>query len=408
MNRGETDMTARGVSEMRMSSFMSEAQTAGELFEQSGLGFSEYDSLVRLVYSGTQETVPWTRLLDCMRDLLKANYAVLILRTQYADQPLQVVFSGQARPALAAPFYTDLSVIDTFVNLPRNRMVTREELVDDEEWLASPCYRQFHAPLDVRYQMAADIGSGVEPSCRLRVSRPQSGERFGERERAICNLLLPHLATAAQLRASFDIAEIERFFYAGMLDRLSVGAVFLDKEGRVLKTNQAASDILAQRDGLAIVNGGLSAAYPGENHELRRLIEQVVSPAKKATPGVVVGMSVSRSSGRPSLGVAVRAAPPTEWSEPSSRPAALVIIRDPEARVLASNEQLKRLYGLTPAEANLALHLMEGCTVDEAAQRLNVSRNTARCQIRAIFAKTGVTRQTELLRVLLSGVAPLV
>ena len=46
--------------------------------------------------------------------------------------------------------------------------------------------------------------------------------------------------------------------------------------------------------------------------------------------------------------------------------------------------------------------------VDEAAQRLNVSRNTARCQIRAIFAKTGVTRQTELLRVLLSGVAPLV
>ena len=50
---------------------------------------------------------------------------------------------------------------------------------------------------------------------------------------------------------------------------------------------------------------------------------------------------------------------------------------------------------------------MAGCTVEEAAQRLNVTRNTARCQIRAVFAKTGVTRQTELLRVLLSGVAPL-
>jgi DNA-binding CsgD family transcriptional regulator len=393
---------------MRMPPITAETSDRQRLFELSELGFVAFDSLVDLVYSGTQETVPWTRLLDRLRELLGANYVTLILRAPQADQPLQVVFSGKAQPALAASFYTDWNAIDPFVNLPRNRMVTLEDLVDDVEWLAGSYYREFHAPLDVRYHMAADIGMGAEPTCRLRVSRPHGSERFGARERAICNLLLPHLATAVQLRASFDIAEVERFFYAGMLDRLSVGAVFLDRDGRILKTNAAASELLAQRDGLSIVNGGLSAAYPGENHELRRLIEQVVSPGGKLRPGVVGGMSVSRSSGRPSLGVAVRAAPPTEWSEPSSRPAALVIIRDPEARVVASNEQLKRLYGLTPAEANLALHLMEGRTVDEAAQRLNVSRNTARCQIRAIFAKTGVTRQTELLRVLLSGVAPLV
>ena len=75
--------------------------------------------------------------------------------------------------------------------------------------------------------------------------------------------------------------------------------------------------------------------------------------------------------------------------------------------MLASHDELKPLYRLTTAEANLAVQLMAGCTEEEAAQRLNVTRNTARCQIRAVFAKTGVTRQTELLRVLLSGVAPL-
>lgn len=401
-------MNSAAISSMRTPPIAAEVTDRLQLFELSELGFVAFDSLVGMVYAGTQETVPWTRLLDRLREVLGANYVTLILRAPQAGQPLQVVFSGKAQPTLAASFYTDWGAIDPFVNLPRNRMVTLEDLVDDDEWLAGSYYREFHAPLDVRYHMAADIGMGSEPACRLRVSRPHGSERFGARERAICNLLLPHLATAVQLRASFDIAEVERFFYAGMLDRLSVGAVFLDRDGRILKTNAAASELLAQRDGLSIVNGGLSAAYPGENHELRRLIEQVVSPGGKVRPGVVAGMSVSRSSGRPSLGVAVRAAPPTEWSEPSSRPAALVIIRDPEARVVASNEQLKRLYGLTPAEANLALHLMEGCTVDEAAQRLNVSRNTARCQIRAIFAKTGVTRQTELLRVLLSGVAPLV
>ena len=377
------------------------------LFERSGLGFLEFDKLVGLVYSGTQETVPWTRLLARLRELLNANYVTLILRVPHPDQPLQVVFAGEALPELAATFYTDLTAIDPFFNLPRDRMVTLEELVDDEEWLAGSYYREFHAPLNIRYYIAADIGMGPEPSCRLRVSRPPTTAPFGERELAICSLLLPHLVTAVQVRAGFDIAEVERHFYAGMLDRLSVGVVFLDKEKRILRTNAAASEILAQRDGLSIVNGGLSAAFPGENHELRGLIERAVSAGGQPQPGVVTGMSVSRSSGRPSLGVAVRAAPLTEWSEPSSRPAALVIIRDSEARVLASHEELKRLYRLTTAEANLAQHLMSGCTVEEAAQHLNVARNTARCQIRAIFAKTGVTRQTELLRVLLSGVAPL-
>lgn len=377
-------------------------------FGQSGLGVPEFDRLVRLVYSGTQEPVPWTRLLERLRELLGANFVALILRLPHVEQPTQVVYAGQTEPILAAGVFTDFLALDPFVDLPRDRMVTLEELVDDETWLAGPCYHGFYAPLNVRYHMAADIGADARaPSCRLRITRPPGAERFGGRERAICNLLLPHLAIAVQLRASLDIAEVEQHFYAGMLGRLSVGAAFLDKDGRILKVNHAASEILAQRDGLSAVKGVLVAAHSGEHRELCRLIEQALATHEVRLPGVLPGMSVSRPSGRPDLGIAVRAAPPTEWSEPSSRPAALVIIRDPEARVVASREQLKRLYGLTNAEASLALRLIEGCTVGEAAKRLNVSRNTARSQIRAIFVKTGVTRQTDLLRLLLHGIAPL-
>lgn len=377
------------------------------LFLRAELGFDDYDRLVGMVYAGAQESVPWTRLLGRLRELLGANYVSLVLRPPRDELPLQVVFAGEARPAIAHQYQTDLTALDPFVNLPRDRVVLLEELIDEEAWLAGSYYRAFHEPLELRFHMGADIGADAEPSCRLRVSRPPGAERFGERERTICSLLLPHLTAAVQLRASLDVADVERHFYDHLLDRLSVGAVFLDKGGRILKLNQAASEILAQRDGLSVVNGGLAAARAGENRELRRLVAHAVSAGGRRAPGVVDGMSISRSSGRASLGIAVRAAPPTEWSEPTTRPAALVIIRDPEARVLASHEQLRRLYGLTAAEANLAQLLMEGCTVDEAAQNLHISCNTARCQIRAIFAKTGVTRQTDLVRILLSGVAPL-
>jgi len=377
-------------------------------FRRSELSFHDYDRLVGLAYTGAQEGVPWTRLLDELRDCLQANYVSLILRSaSYPDHPMQVVFAGEARPAIVQPYESELDVIDHFVNLPRNQAVVLEELIDEESWLKGVYYQAFHEPMNMRYHMAADIGMGVESSCRLRVSRPHGAQRFGDRERAICNLLVPHLDTAVQLRASFDIAEVERHLYVGMFDRMSVGVALLHRDRRVLRLNQVATELLAKGDGLKLVDGHLMASIPSESRKLRQLIEQAVVMAGTHRVGVVSGMSLSRPSGMAALGLAVRAAALTEWSDPSNRPAAMVIIRDPEAGVLASDEQLKRLYGLTNAEAALALELMSGRTMEESANHLGVSRNTTRCQLRAIFAKTGVTRQAELLRVLLSGVAPL-
>jgi len=66
-----------------------------------------------------------------------------------------------------------------------------------------------------------------------------------------------------------------------------------------------------------------------------------------------------------------------------------------------------RLFGFTPTEAGLAMLLANGLTLDEASEQLGVSRNTTRTHLRAVFAKTGVTRQTGLVRLILQSVAPL-
>jgi DNA-binding CsgD family transcriptional regulator len=58
---------------------------------------------------------------------------------------------------------------------------------------------------------------------------------------------------------------------------------------------------------------------------------------------------------------------------------------------------------LTPAEALLSLQLAEGLTLDEAADQLNIRKNTARAHLRSIFSKTSVTRQTSLVSLLLNS-----
>ena len=117
-------------------------------------------------------------------------------------------------------------------------------------------------------QRSADIGDGDQPSCRFRVSRKAQAGNFGKRERALCQLMLPHITSAVKLRSLIDVAEAERSLYAGTLERLAVGAVILDKKGKILRTNHAAEAILAERDGVSAVNGFLQAVSSTENREL--------------------------------------------------------------------------------------------------------------------------------------------
>ena len=60
-------------------------------------------------------------------------------------------------------------------------------------------------------------------------------------------------------------------------------------------------------------------------------------------------------------------------------------------------------FGLTPAEARLALHLVAGETLRSAAVKLSISYETARTCLKSIFNKTGTCRQAELVIVILTA-----
>jgi DNA-binding CsgD family transcriptional regulator len=64
--------------------------------------------------------------------------------------------------------------------------------------------------------------------------------------------------------------------------------------------------------------------------------------------------------------------------------------------------RLRAQFGLTKAEARLALRLAEGVSLTNAAHAFNVKLTTIRSQLQQVFAKTGTARQTELVALLLS------
>jgi DNA-binding CsgD family transcriptional regulator len=65
-------------------------------------------------------------------------------------------------------------------------------------------------------------------------------------------------------------------------------------------------------------------------------------------------------------------------------------------------EQMRRGYGLTEAEARVLGALARGATVSEIALEHGVSASTVRAQVRSLFEKTGVNRQSDLVRLALT------
>lgn len=64
---------------------------------------------------------------------------------------------------------------------------------------------------------------------------------------------------------------------------------------------------------------------------------------------------------------------------------------EPKPRPNAS--LLSKIFGLTFAEAKLAAALADGTSLDTAAEELDIARQTARSQLKIVFAKTDTHRQ---------------
>ena len=364
--------------------------------------------LIGLVYEGVQETTPWSSLLWELRSLMQSSWVTLIVRPPSAGSPARIINAGPNGVTVAEGQWTTFNIfaIDPMVNLPSGHMVTVDEMIGESNWLNCEFYKLFVEPYDIRYLMGADIRTGAGIDCRLRVCRSPSKPPFSEEDKDLCSILLPHLRRAVELHARLDAIDSERRLFAATVDRMLVGTVILDAQGEVFKTNTVAEEILAEEDGLKLSRGGLVAAYGEEDRELQRLIRLALAGISSTQQAVGQAMSVTRPSGKSKIGVAIRTNPMNEWTEGQRWPAVSVFLRDPDRRSQGSIEVLRKLFGFTPAEALLSLQLVEGLTLDEAADQLNIKKNTARAHLRSIFSKTNVTRQTSLVSLLLSSMTP--
>jgi DNA-binding CsgD family transcriptional regulator/PAS domain-containing protein len=241
--------------------------------------------------------------------------------------------------------------------------------------------------------MRRPVGLGTVTDSLLPYGDPRRTERNGRGVMALTVLM-----SRSTIERQFTTLEARLAAAEGALDRLATAMLVLQGAGQVLTMNAMAERLVALADGLAMRGGRLEVATSLEHETLQRLIAQAVRgiPGLAGAPGGV--SRISRPSGRPALEVLVAPISDGTVRLGFTGQLAAMFIRDPAARMVTPIEWVRTLFGLTQAEARLMQALLAGERVEALQLRWNLGRETLRTQLKSIFHKTGVNRQSDLIR----------
>jgi DNA-binding CsgD family transcriptional regulator len=248
------------------------------------------------------------------------------------------------------------------------------------------------------------------PPTQCTVFRAPDDAKFSDGERERMRVLIPHLSRALGVMFRLRSAESKAAASFAALDRLSSGVLLLEERGHAIFVNRVAQRTLDDRDGLTLrsaqFTGGLRKIVASDANGQSR-IDDAIRDCLDERALVVAhfsrGVTVRRPSGRGDLALQLAPLPRgNEYDVDGRRARVIVFLTDPQASAGVTAATLARLYELTAAESRLALALVRGDTLAEAANRNGIAITTARTQLAAVFQKTGTTRQAELVRLLVA------
>jgi DNA-binding CsgD family transcriptional regulator/PAS domain-containing protein len=367
--------------------------------------------MLDLVYDAAVQPDLWVQVMHRLADSIGATSGAM---TQFdmVDGSGALVVSRLAPETVSEyveHFATKnvLSVVpdaQTYLKDWRPAIITDQDWMSKSDLVASEYYNEFLAPRDIHSTVMIRLAAFGTDVSAISLNRPKTAHQFSPDDLAYAHALHPHLIRAFELgdkiarsrRTSSDLSQA--------LEQSEHGIILVERGGRISFANPVAERLLAASDAIAGPGRMLTASHSEAARQLGLLIEQATMPLREARRGG--SMAAPSPLRRLPLSITVAPLQAERVSVFEARPCALVCVTDLEAGISPPEHKLRSVFGLTSAEARVALALFEGATPREAAAALSVSFNTVRTQLARVFDKTGASRQADLVRLMMRTVGP--
>ena len=360
----------------------------------------QYDRAVAALNAAAFDDACWPEASRWMDEACGARGNIVVIGDEGAAGEVEIslariCFRGRRSAYWERRYFERLYRSDE--RIPRLRQLPDGQLVDvpslytASERKRSQAYRE-------------QVRAGVEKGLNMRLTLPQGGkvtwqignpadaDGWGSGELRAVEALRPHLLHFARVRRALAQADALGRSMEAVLEGKGVGVVQLDRRGRIVAASDAALAHLRNGRLLNDQDGTLKAVSTADDKALQGLLAGAL-----AAPGTGASMQL-RKPDAPSLVVHVTPVAASGSDCGAGRIAALAVIVDAGRRQAPDPRPLAGALGLTAAEAEVAALLAGGLTPKQAGTASGRGEGTIRWHLHNIFAKLGIERQAELVR----------
>ncbi|WP_405236182.1 helix-turn-helix transcriptional regulator [Lentisalinibacter orientalis] len=362
-----------------------------------------WDDLVGRIYDCAIDGRQWANTLIAMGEPVRAPAGQLTCVGIGTGDTFEDVVTGLPNANAMAEFE---ELVSRGEQLRVNHAATVEEFepiydyrhTSEAEMRRSLFYQEHAIPLDVAYYAGTVLQKDRKRITGVVHFRPKSAGHFQPEEIAYLMRLAPHVRRSIEL--SLQISEEATIRTAEcLLESLRCAGLVIDDHYRIIAANDLATAMLRERDGITDEKGHLDLRDAVAAESLLRALGATLAGRHAPTTMENPAIRADRPSGRTAYRLYV--CPLQRRLDPFQRRFAVVLVVDPENSDVVSHSWLRNEYGLTAAESGVAALLVAGHSLAEIAAMRRCGLETIRSQVKQVLAKTGCSRQAELVSRLL-------
>jgi DNA-binding CsgD family transcriptional regulator len=358
--------------------------------------------LTELIYDAALDPHGWQKAIEGISTALESSAGALLYFESSANRNDLTVIALTGYPDDAGDRYAAW-FRKVGVRLPYLTQLPPGEICLDDMHFPFATFADFYRLLGLGYGTAANLFLAPNRSGLISFHRPFGSGQFTDDQIRLFRSITSHIHRAMQVQRQLANSDALATGLAQALES-QVPFLLLSSEMTVICATRAAEARIAQPAcPLRIVGGRLLGTTLTVTSDLTQAVKAALAPdePQRSTPPVL--HLPSEDGSRISIMVAPvrRPAAGRQFSEPL----VLMFLSHGLANPTIDVHGLAAAFGLSPAEAQVAVELLKGEKLGAIASRRGVARETVRAQVKSLFAKTGTHGQAQLVATLLGSLA---
>ena len=281
------------------------------------------------------------------------------------------------------------------------------DLIPYHEFLQTRVYKEWAKPQGFVDHLATTLDKSATSFALFGIFRNEQQGLVDDEMRRRMRLIVPHVRRATLIGNVIDLGHDKSAMLVDALDTLTAGVFLVDARCGIVFANVAGQALLAEGDVLRASHGILTVVDAQAGRAFRDAIEAAVGgDLAIGVRGIALPLSPQPDRRRlahilPLTSGARRDAGLTYAA------VAAVFVRKAALDTPSPMQTVAGLYSLTPSELRVLGAIIEVGGVSAVAEALGISEATVKTHLQHLFEKTGLRRQTDLVKLIAGHANPL-